>query len=141
MGNMSGPKKIIDLDSTPEHQWRVEPQATHIYSGRLWASEVAGCVLCVEAERSDAKGQTLRDNDDEHAFVCLTHGLLEEVPFSIRRDFSITIGPFVKTGFQEVTDVILIPKNLSGEERQGLYERLVQAAADAESKDDLLADE
>jgi hypothetical protein len=141
MGSMSGPKKIIDLDSTPESQWTVESNATHIYSGKLWASEVAGCVLCVEAERHDAKGQTLRDAADEHLFVCLTHGPLEEVSFLVRRDFVIKIGKFEKTGFQEVNDTILIPKSLSEDERQGLYARLVEAAADAEQKEDLLADD
>lgn len=141
MGNMSGPKKIIDLDSTPETQWKVEPNSTHIYHGKLWASEVAGCVLCVEAERNDAKGQTLRDADDEHSFMCLTHGPLEEVPFTVRRDFEIKIGDFVKSGSQAVTDVVLIPKSLSAEERQDLYSRLVDAAGEAEEQDDLLAED
>lgn len=141
MGIMSGPRKIIDLDGTPESDWKVEPQAAHLYAGKLWASEVAGCVLCVEAERHDAKGQTLRDTDDDHKFICLTHGALEEVPFSIKREFVIKIGEFEKTGVQEVNDVILIPKNLTTEEKESLYARLVDAAADVEQKEDLLADD
>lgn len=141
MGSMSGPRKIIDLDATPESQWKVDPQATHIYSGRLWATEVAGCVLCVEAERHDALGQTLRESDDDHSFMCLTHGPLDEVPFLVRRDFVINIGPFEKKGSQEVRDVVLIPKSLSESDRQELYARLVEAASEVEQKEDLLSND
>lgn len=138
---MSGPKKVIDLDSTPETNWSVDHNATHIYNGKLWVTEVAGCVLCVEAERQDAKGQTLRDIHSESCFVCLTHGPLERVSFWVRRDYVIKIGQFEKRGFQEVNDVILIPIGLSEAERHDLYARLVDAAGEAESKEDLLADD
>ena len=141
MNHMSGPKKIIDLDGTPESLWKVDPKALHIHGNKLWALEVAGCVLCVEAERSDVRGQTFRSSDDEHTFMCLTHGALEEVQFSIKRDFTINIGKFQRVGHQEVKDVILIPKSLSEEERQEIFSRLVDAAASEEQKADLLADD
>ena len=138
---MSGPREIIDLDNTPEQDWKVDERARHIRGGELWELELAGCVLCVEAERSDAKGQTLRRSDDDHCFICLTHGPLDEVPFSIRRDFVVRIGNFTRTGNQEVNDVVLIPKSMSENERQDLYGRLVDAAASEEQKVDLLSDD
>lgn len=135
--NALGPKKIIDLDILPEHKWQIETEALHLYHDKLWRYEQAGCVICVECERKDAHGQTLSMADDPGQFICLTHGKLEEITYSITRMVTVKIGDVERTGVQSVSDAILIPVEMDTEERDELLDRLITAAAESEVDPDL----
>lgn len=131
---MTGPRKIIDLDGIPESKWKIEDGATHLYNQKLWTKENAGCVLCVEAEREDPRGQTLKSHDDDHVAVCLTHGPLDEVQFTVSREFKIKIGEIERNGIETINDVVWIPKSLPPDERQNLLERLADFSSQVEQE-------
>lgn len=134
--SVAGPKKVIDLDLLPESEWKIEPEALHLYNNKLWRHEKAGCVLCVECERNDAHGQTLSATDSPHQFICLTHGLLEEIPYCITRNVIVKIGSYERTGTQNFNDFILMPIDMDQDEREELLDRLISAAAESESAPD-----
>ncbi len=140
MPTMTGPRKINDLDLTLEQDWEVDSKSTHIYQDRLWSHVTAGCVLCVEAERNDASGQTLQAQDDEHIHICLTHGQLDEVQYKITRDITITIDNISHKGTQDINDIILIPRILQGDERISLIKRLMGIVVADEAAKDVLDD-
>ncbi len=140
MNRMSGPRKIIDLDLTPESEWEVDDKALHLYLSQLWSHVTTGCVLCVESDRTDAKGQTLRSVENETS-LCLTHGELDEVPYTITRDYLVKFGNVERRGRQEYSDMVLIPKSMPELDRINLIERLLEVAAEEESKQNLLDDE
>lgn len=134
---MSKPREIVDLDLLQESSWQIKPDAWHLYHGKLWRHEQTGCVLCVECERNDAHGQTLQLVDDERQRICLTHGALEEVAYSITRKVIIKIGVEEREVVQSITDALLIPADLDPEERDELLDRLISAAAESEADPDL----
>lgn len=140
MSSMSGPRKIIDLDSVCEEEWKVDTSAVHLFQSQLWTHLQIGCVLCVEAERADPKGQTLQSSDGKSR-ICLTHGPLVEVGYSIRRDVVIKLGHLERRGERVFSDVVLIPSQLSDAERNALLERLIDVAAEEEDGKDPLSDE
>ena len=123
---MSGPRKIVDFDGTPQDRWAIDRNAVHLYKSKLWTHITTGCALCVEADRTDVMGQTLQSSEDEHVTVCLTHGPLDEIKYSIRRDVTITIGDQSRVGHQNIDDVILVPACLQGESRDALIAKLVE---------------
>lgn len=137
---MSGPRKIIDLDTTPADAWVIDAGAVHLYSNELWTHLPVGCVLCVEAERNDAKGQSLQSQDGS-CQICLTHGRLEAVPYSITKDVTIQIGGITKSGKQVFNDTLLIPSSLSPDARRELFDHLINVAEEEERAKDILSDE
>ncbi len=132
MSTISGPRKFTSLDDTPEDDWRIEAGVVYAYKSRLWTPIDTGCVLCVEAERSDPKGQTLSDIHGV-GHMCLTHGELESIPYKIQRDVTITFGHIERKGQQTIEDVVLIPLSMPSEEKVSLIERLISMADEDES--------
>lgn len=116
---MTGPRKIIDLDSTPRTRWSLSDAALHIYQDKLWHWEKIGCVMCAESDINDQQAQTLRSEDDENVFVCLTHGKLEEIDVEIKREYTIRIGNQTRSGGKVThTDAVLFPVEMAAEERE-----------------------
>lgn len=135
---MTGPKRIIDLDGTPQAQWKIDNNSLHLLNKRLWTREVTGCVLCVEADRTDVLGQTLRAQDDEDVAICLTHGPLVSVPYQIVRKSTVVVGDRSREVEQKIEDTLLIPVNLPPDEKESLYDRLLGVAAEEEQSSDIL---
>lgn len=136
-----GPRLVVDLDEVDTSELTLSAEATYVYRDALWVCELACCVAC-HHDNDAVPLRTLRHVADAHRFVCLTHGELEEVTMSVRRDFVIKIGTaYERTGSQEVNDVILMPRNLTAQQRHELCEGLVGCAADAEAAEDLLSDD
>lgn len=129
---ITGPKKIIDLDVLPEGDWKIETGALHLYHDKLWKYEQTGCVLCAECERGDAHGQTLSSISDSKQFLCLTHGILEEVKYTITRQVTVKIGEFERTASQSIEDAVLMPVDMEQDERNEILDRLVSAATESE---------
>ncbi len=126
---MSGPKKIIELDGTPRSQWRLESSALHLFRGRLWSWEIAGCVVCCGA-LDNAENQTLcrvDDGDTEH-FYCLEHQDLQKLAYVITRKCTVRIGE-VEREFTDVEeDFLLFPAVMDAEACDALTNTLIAEA-------------
>lgn len=125
---MKGPTKIIELDGVPSKNWKIDPNAVHLWKGRLWRKEPVGCVLCVEKEGNDHI--TLCNADDEGAehFHCMEHGELVEVPYSMKKVYTIQIGDVVREGEESVADTMLFPAEMELADRNELIGKLLDEA-------------
>jgi hypothetical protein len=134
---MKGPRKILELDGNPKSRWKLESGALHLFEDKLWAWEIAGCILC--AEQNDAEHQTLcRDEGEEEHFHCLHHGPLDKVGYAITRLCTVRIGD-VEREFRDVEeDYLLFPREMSEEERAKLTQALIAEAQEEARKQDWL---
>lgn len=131
---MTGPRKIIDLDTTPTA--KLNDAALHLRQGKLWHWERVGCVMCASADSSDYMSQTLREDGDDLNFICLTHGKLEEVEVKVERAFTITIGAVTRTGSKITTDVVLFPVTMDPDERERIIGQMFDAMETEERQGD-----
>jgi hypothetical protein len=134
---MTGPRKILELDGNPKSRWKLESGALHLFEDKLWAWEIAGCILC--AEENDAEHQTLcREDEKEEHFHCLHHGSLEKVSYAITRLCTVRIGD-VEREFRDVEeDYLLFPSKMSEEERTKVTHAMIAEAQEEARKQDWL---
>jgi hypothetical protein len=131
---MTGPTKIIELDGVPSKNWKIDPKAIHLWKGKLWKKENVGCVLCVEKEGPEFV--TLCNTDDagvEH-FHCMEHGELLEVPYSMKKNYTIRIGDVIREGVEELEDTMLFPEEMTLVARNELINRLLDESQQEESE-------
>ena len=135
---MKGPRKILELDGNPKSRWRLDTTALHLFEGKLWAWEVAGCILC--AEMDDSGHQTLcREDDDGVAHHhCLEHGSLDQVPYSITRLCTVKIGNVEREFKDTEEEYLLFPSDMEPEARTKLTEAMIQEAQEEARKQDWL---
>ena len=131
---MSGPTKIIELDGKERSRWRVEEGALHLWEGKLWRKEAVGCIHCVEKEGNDFITFFRVDDDGKEYFCCMEHGPLEEVPYEMVKQYTITIGGVVREGRETVTDSMLFPTSMAQKERDSLIEKLLDEADKEEAE-------
>lgn len=129
---MSGPTKIIDLDGIPSKKWKLDINAVHLWRGKLWKKEPIGCVLC--AEKSDPEYATLchSDNNGIDHHYCMNHGDLTAVEYVMTKTYQISIGGIVRSGTEEVEDVILFPQEMTLASRNELINRILNEAQQEE---------
>ena len=125
---MSGPSKIIELDGKPRAKWRIEEGAMHLWEGKLWRKDVVGCVLCVEQEGNDYITFSRTDDEGAEHCHCVEHGPLDEVPYSMVKQYTVTIGGVVREGEEVVKDSMLFPSSMSAEEKDELINKLLDEA-------------
>lgn len=125
---MSGPTKIIELDGKERSKWRIEEGAMHLWEGKLWRKDVVGCVLCVEQEGNDYITFSRTDDDGVEHCHCVEHGPLDEVPYSMVKQYTVTIGGVVREGEEVVKDSMLFPASMSTEEKDELINKLLDEA-------------
>jgi hypothetical protein len=126
------PRNIVDLDQTPPSKWCIPTGALFIYLNEAWVHEPVGCILCADSDRKDPQGQTLK-RENEAIFCCLTHGNLEQVPYSVERVTKIKIGERVKEVVQTIDQFVLFPQNIDISIKDSILDKLISAIADAES--------
>lgn len=127
------PLRLIDLDNIPLSEWPISVDAAYSYRGGLWLRENTGCVCCCELEGPEHV--TLCRIDDENGaehFLCMTHGELVEVPFTMNKVYTIKIGDVLREGEESLDDTMLFPAEMTLGERNALVERLLDEAAVAE---------
>ena len=134
---MNGPRKILELDGNPKSRWKLESGALHLFEGKLWAWEVAGCIICCES--NDAEDQTLcREEDGGEHFHCLRHGHLDKVEYAITRLCTVRIGD-VEREFRDIeSDFLLFPKEMDEEDRAKLTQALIAEAQEQARQQDWL---
>lgn len=140
MGQMSGPKKIVELPSSPGDWKKLDREANHLHNGRLWRWIPAGCVLCIES--GDAKDQTLQSVDNPDFYLCQNHGKLEKVPFRCKREYTVSLGDKSVDSSHVTEDFFLFPVNQSSSERERLIKEIISEAMGHEMQnDDLFSEE
>jgi len=142
---MTGPRKIIDLnpDETPQLKLGVAYQ----YRGRIWQTEKIGCVQCLDDYEQEAKAnededagerprRTLSYADEggnEH-FLCMKHGPIESVNYSIVKKYEIVIGDFRREDEVRLDDIMLFPVSMVGEEREAFIMRMLDEQEEYEAE-------
>jgi hypothetical protein len=121
---MKGPTKIIELDGIPSSKWKVDPNALHLWKGKLWVKEKVGCVLCVEKEGNDHITFSC-ESDNGTQFYCMEHGELAEVPYTMKKTYVIRIGDVVRDGEESLEDTMLFPSNMDLAARNALIEKML----------------
>jgi hypothetical protein len=132
---LTRPKPIFDLDNAPESSWRIREGVMYIYRNDSWTYEPVGCILCAKADRKDARGQTLKSDNNNH-YHCLTHGDLEEVPYSVERITKIKMGTLTKEVVQNIDQFVLFPKDLAQPAREIIFNDLINVIAEEEVKNE-----
>lgn len=130
---MSGPTKIIELDDVPVSKWKLDPNAVHLWKGKLWKKENVGCVLCVEKEGNEHITLSYAEDAGKEHFHCMEHGELVEVPYSMRKVYTITIGSVTREGEETLDDTMLFPAEMTLTERDALINRLLDEAQKEEA--------
>ena len=121
----SRPAPVIELDGVPRARWRIQPGARYLWNGRMWIHERVGCVLCVE----DDAALTFSTVDARSpAVVCTEHGELCEVPYEMRKVYTIRVGDIVREGEETLEDTMLFPTEMTLSQRNALNERLLDEA-------------
>lgn len=129
---MSGPRKIIDLDGVPLHKWRLENGAMHVFKGRSWSKEPVGCILCIEEKGPEHSTLSYEDASGKEQFLCMTHGDLEEVPYSSVKTYTFRIGNIVRENEVKLEDSMLFPRSMSAKERDELITSMMDEEEEAE---------
>lgn len=130
---MSGPTKIVELDGVPVAKWKLDPNAVHLWKGKLWKKENVGCVLCVEKEGNEHITLSHADDSGEEHFHCMEHGDLVAVPYSMRKVYTIRIGDVVREGEESLEDTMLFPSEMTLPARNELINRLLDEAQKEEA--------
>jgi len=125
---MSGPTKIVELDGVPIAKWKIDPNAVHLWKGKLWKKENVGCVLCVEKEGNEHITLCHSDDSGKEHFYCMEHGELSAVPYSSKKVYTITIGTVTREGEETLNDVMLFPAEMTLPEQEKLINRLLDEA-------------
>lgn len=125
------PLRLVELDAMPRANWQIDADARYLWNGRVWQVEPVGCVLCVENPEVATLSTT--DNVGE-AFVCMEHGALCEVPYKLRKVYTIRIGDVVREGEESVEDTMLFPTDMALPQRTALIEKLLDEAANEEAE-------
>lgn len=131
---MSGPTKIIELDGIPSKNWKIEGNAVLLWKGKLWKKEPVGCVLCVEKEGNEHITLCHSDEHDKDTFQCMEHGELVEVPYTMKKVYTIKIGDVVREGEEDLADTMLFPAAMEVAARNELIGRLLDEAQKAEAE-------
>lgn len=131
---MKGPTKIIELDGVPSSKWKIEPNALHLWKGKLWRKEPVGCVLCVEKEGNDHITFSRDEDDGTTTFHCMEHGELVEVPYTMRKTYVIRIGDVVREGEESLEDTMLFPSEMTLTTRNALIEKMLDEAQQEEKE-------
>lgn len=131
---MTGPTKIIELDGVPSKNWKIEGNAVLLWKGKLWKKEPVGCVLCVEKEGNEHITLCHSDDHDKDTFHCMEHGELVEVPYSMRKVYTVQIGEVHREGTEELADTMLFPAEMELSARNELIGRLLDEAQSEEVK-------
>lgn len=146
------PRKIIELDDTPQDKWRIEPEALHLWQGHLWSWDEVGCTECIDeddkrrAEHMEQDPETpyqsadsvtlcRKDDDGNEHFHCLKHGKLDFISCTARKEFTITVGGEVIEGQVDHQDAFLVPASQTEEERQAYVKRLAGELASFQEKE------
>lgn len=105
----------------------------YAWNRRLWRVEQVGCVLCVEHD--DDAHRTLTTVDAwSQRFVCLVHGELCEVPYSMRKVFTVRVGDVTREGEETLDDSMLFPADMTLAARHALIEKLLDEAVEEEDE-------
>ncbi len=127
------PRKLIELEGVPIHDWRIEADAVYLWKGRLWSKEPVGCVLCVEHDDNDHLTFATAEGPWPSAFVCMQHGELHEVAYELKKHYEITIGGVYREGEERVCDTMLFPTEMTYAAQVELIERLLDEAQQEEA--------
>lgn len=136
--DLSGPRKVVDLDSIPREKWSIDRNAVHIFKGKLRKCEPVGCVLCVDNDQdthvtfSDADSET----ETGSGFYCVTHGDLVEVPYTLVRTCTIAIGDITREIRHEDSDSMLFPVNMTDDERRKLIDKMLDESEEESPAED-----
>lgn len=125
------PSKIVELDGVPRARWRIEADVVYLWNQRLWRKEPVGCVLCFEHD--DDVHPTLSTLDDSMC-VCLEHGALTQIAYSMKKVYTITLGGISREGEETLNDTMLFPAEMTLAEQNALIERLLDEAQVAEAE-------
>jgi len=121
---------VIELDEVPRSQWRFEHGPRYLWNHRLWTVEKVGCVLCVE----DDNAATLSTVDGgPPLFLCMEHGALCEVPYAVRKVYTVRIGDIEREGEETLDDSMLFPAEMTLGHRNTLIEKLLDEAQQEEA--------
>lgn len=129
---MKGPTKIIELNGEPSG-WRLDPNAVHLWKNRLWRKEKVGCVLCAEFEGPEYATLCHSEEGKPDVFHCMKHGELVEIPFTMKKVYTITIGDVLRDGTEELSDTMLFPADMTLGARNELINRLLDEAQKEEA--------
>ena len=130
-----GPRRIIELDGLPRERWSLREDAVHLWRGRLWALERVGRLLCVDSD--DVDHATLSSAvADAVEWVCLAHGRLIPTPYIMEKRYVVTIGGHVRTGYEEVSDFLLLPASMPAKKRSAIIEQLLDEMEHEEKESD-----
>jgi hypothetical protein len=135
---MKGPRKILELDGNPKSRWKLETGALHLWESKLWAWEVAGCILCAEMDNAENQTLTRQDDDGTEHYHCLHHGELEKVSYSIVRKCTVRIGTVEREFKDTEDDFLLFPSDMDPAERTKLTEAMITEAQEEARKQDWL---
>lgn len=125
---MKGPRRIVDLDGVPLVQWRIDERAVVLWKNRLWEKEKVGCCLCVENDGPEFVTLSHSEDGKPDVFHCMKHGELVEVPFTMKKIYTITIGDVIREGEENVCDTMLFPSDMTLSARSELIGRLLDEA-------------
>ena len=124
---MTGPRRILELDGIPRDQWRVDDRLI-IWNNRLWEKEKVGCCLCVEKDGREFVTLCHSEDGKPDVFHCMQHGELVEVPFTMKKIYTITIGDVIREGEESLCDRMLFPSDMPLGARNELIGRLLDEA-------------
>lgn len=124
---MKGPSKIIELNGEPS-SWKLDANAVHLWKNKLWRKEKVGCVLCTEFEGPEYATLCHSEDEKPDVFHCVQHGDLVEVPFTMKKVYTIVIGDVTREGEESLSDTMLFPSAMGLPERNELIGRLLDEA-------------
>jgi hypothetical protein len=133
-----GPTRVVELDGVPRARWQLADDTVYLWNGALWRKELVGCVLCIE--HTDDDHATLSKLDDS-MIVCLEHGALTQVAYSMKKVYTISIGAVTREGEEIVNDTMLFPAEMTLAEQNELSERLLDEAQREEDDAGVVPDE
>lgn len=131
---MSGPTKIVELDGVPVGKWKIDPNAVHLWKGKLWRKEKVGCVLCCDKEGNEHITLTHTAEDGKEHCHCMEHGELMSVPYSMKKVYTINIGGIERVGEETLDDTMLFPAEMTEGQRTDLINSLLDEAQKDEAE-------
>lgn len=105
--------------------------------GEAWTWESVGCVPCVD----EGESVSFQCHSDENRFLCMRCGPLVEIPYSMSKFYTITIGPVERTGEESVRDSMLFPESLNGKETAEIISELLDEAEEEEREQGLFGEQ
>ena len=117
---------MVDVDDLPRDRWPIDGSAILVLRGRRFTVEKVGCCLCVEQEGSFTLCHA--DAAGVESFLCMEHGELVAVPYSMKKVYTITIGDVVREGEELLEDSMLFTEEMTLVARNELINRLLDEA-------------